>query len=139
MNQQRFGTDSTLRAGDAERERIGEQLRRSHAEGRLDVQELQDRLDRCYAAKTVAELRELVADLPGADEGRDRPFGRRSFAGMRLIALVPLLLAIGLVSAIIHGHGLWLLLPLFLVTRFWLWGHRGRILRWRAGGAERRA
>jgi len=138
MNEHRFGTDPGVRASDADRERAGEQLRRSHAEGRLDVEEFQDRIDRCYAAKTVGELRALVADLPG-EQPSDRAFGRPSLRGMRLIALLPVLLAVCLISAIIHGHGLWILVPLLLFTRFWLWGRRGRLMHWYASGGARRA
>jgi hypothetical protein len=53
-----------LRASDADRERTVEQLRRHHADGRLDLEEFSERTDRAYAAKTMAELDELVVDLP---------------------------------------------------------------------------
>src|SRR4051795_6048524 len=55
-----------LRASDADRERVAAALRRHHLDGRLDTDELQERLGACYAAKTEAELAALVADLPGA-------------------------------------------------------------------------
>jgi hypothetical protein len=53
-----------LRAADADRERTVEQLRRHHADGRLDLEEFNERMDRAYAAKTLAELDELMTDLP---------------------------------------------------------------------------
>jgi hypothetical protein len=53
-----------LRASDADRERTVEQLRRHHADGRLDLEEFNERMDRAYAAKTLAELDELMTDLP---------------------------------------------------------------------------
>jgi Domain of unknown function (DUF1707)/2TM domain len=53
-----------LRASDADRERTVEQLRRHHADGRLDLEEFSERMDRAYAARTLAELAELMADLP---------------------------------------------------------------------------
>jgi hypothetical protein len=52
-----------LRASDSERERAAEQLRDAAGEGRLTVDELDERLNRCYAAKTVAELAELTVDV----------------------------------------------------------------------------
>jgi hypothetical protein len=52
------------RAGDAERERVGEKLRVAAGEGRIDLAELDDRLDRAYRAKTYSELDALLADLP---------------------------------------------------------------------------
>jgi Domain of unknown function (DUF1707) len=139
MDNYRFDTDPSQRAGDAEREQTADRLRRSHTEGRLDVQELQDRIDRCYAAKTVGELRAIVADLPGDDDATRRFAGRRSLRSMRLFPVFPIVLTILLISALFHAHGhghwfgLWLLLPLFFLTRFWLW--RGRP--WRMGRRSR--
>jgi Domain of unknown function (DUF1707)/Cell wall-active antibiotics response 4TMS YvqF len=52
-----------LRASDADRERVADQLRQASGEGRLTVDELDERLSRCYAAKTVAELVELTSDV----------------------------------------------------------------------------
>jgi hypothetical protein len=55
-----------LRASDADRERVAEILRTAAAEGRLDLNELDERLAIVYAAKTYAELEPVVADLPAA-------------------------------------------------------------------------
>ena len=52
-----------LRASDADRERVADQLRQASGEGRLTVDELDERLNRCYAAKTVSELAELTVDI----------------------------------------------------------------------------
>ena len=57
------GPPSALRASDVERERAADQLRDAAGEGRLTVDELDERLTRCYAAKTVAELAELTVDV----------------------------------------------------------------------------
>jgi hypothetical protein len=57
---------TTLRAGDADRERVAECLRIALREGRLDLTEYDERVGRAYAARTYAELDLLVADLPGA-------------------------------------------------------------------------
>jgi Domain of unknown function (DUF1707)/Cell wall-active antibiotics response 4TMS YvqF len=58
-----------MRASDVERERAADQLRDAAGDGRLTVDELDERLTRCYAAKTVAELAELTVDVvaPGRD------------------------------------------------------------------------
>jgi hypothetical protein len=53
-----------LRAGDADRERVAEQLRDALAEGRLDMDEFQERLDVVYRAKTYGELEPVTRDLP---------------------------------------------------------------------------
>jgi hypothetical protein len=62
------------RAGDADRDRVAVLLREAHAEGRLDLDELQQRLDATYAARTYGELALLTADLP-TPRPRSRPPG----------------------------------------------------------------
>lgn len=52
------------RAGDLDRDRVAALLREAHAEGRLDVEELQQRLDATYRAKTFGDLAVLTDDLP---------------------------------------------------------------------------
>ncbi|MFJ2787608.1 DUF1707 domain-containing protein [Streptomyces sp. NPDC093249] len=56
----------SLRASDADRDRIADILRDALAEGRLDAEEHSDRIDAVYRAKTVGELEPIVRDLPGA-------------------------------------------------------------------------
>lgn len=55
-----------MRVGDADRERIAEQLRAAHAEGRLDLTEYDERVQRAWAARTYGELEALTTDLPRA-------------------------------------------------------------------------
>jgi hypothetical protein len=54
----------TLRAADADRHQIAEQLKSALDEGRLSLAEYDDRVRDAYAARTYAELLHLVADLP---------------------------------------------------------------------------
>ncbi len=54
----------TVRAADADREAVAEKLRVAVAEGRIDFDELDDRLGQAYSAGTYGQLRALVADLP---------------------------------------------------------------------------
>jgi hypothetical protein len=54
-----------LRASHADRERVATVLNQALAEGRLSLDELQERLDTVYAAKTLAELEPVNKDLPG--------------------------------------------------------------------------
>ncbi|GAA3769951.1 DUF1707 domain-containing protein [Streptomyces phyllanthi] len=56
----------SLRASDADRERVAEQLRDAVAEGRLDMEEFEERLDATYKARTYGELAPITRDLPGA-------------------------------------------------------------------------
>lgn len=53
-----------LRASDADRERVAEQLRDAMAEGRLDMTEFEERLDATYKARTYGELEPITRDLP---------------------------------------------------------------------------
>lgn len=54
-----------MRAADADRERVAERLRIALDEGRLNLQEYDERLREAYAARTYAELDKLLVDLPG--------------------------------------------------------------------------
>jgi hypothetical protein len=55
-----------LRASDADRERVANVLREAAGDGRLTMDELDERLDAVYAAKTYAELEPITHDLPGS-------------------------------------------------------------------------
>ncbi|MFD2079296.1 protein of unknown function [Actinopolymorpha cephalotaxi] len=69
------GGSGELRASDADREQTAEVLRRAAGAGRLDFEELDNRLERTYAARTYAELVPLTADLPEAAERPSRQQG----------------------------------------------------------------
>jgi hypothetical protein len=51
------------RASDRDREQAASVVQEAHGDGRLDFQELDDRLTQIYAAKTEIELRAATADL----------------------------------------------------------------------------
>lgn len=53
-----------LRASDADRDRVAEILRDALAEGRLDMEEFDERLGAAYRARTYGELAPLTRDLP---------------------------------------------------------------------------
>ena len=54
----------SLRASDADRERVANVLREAAGDGRLTMEELDERLDAVYTAKTYAELEPITRDLP---------------------------------------------------------------------------
>jgi hypothetical protein len=58
--------EPAVRASDAERDQAAEILRMAYAEGRLARAELDERTGAAYAAKTRADLHDLISDLPGA-------------------------------------------------------------------------
>ena len=53
-----------MRASDAEREAMADTLRAHAVAGRLDTDELEERLQAAYQARTTAELAQLRRDLP---------------------------------------------------------------------------
>jgi uncharacterized membrane protein YccC len=55
---------SDLRASDQDRERTAAEIRTHFAEGRLTEDELSERLDAVYRARTQGELQALRRDLP---------------------------------------------------------------------------
>jgi DUF1707 SHOCT-like domain len=59
-----MATGYNVRIGDADREAIAAQLRDHYADGRLTLDELNERLDQTFAAKTKADLDVVMRDLP---------------------------------------------------------------------------
>jgi Domain of unknown function (DUF1707) len=66
-----------VRVGDADREAIAAQLREHYADGRLTLEELNERLDQTFAAKTKDDLNTVMRDLPHVA----RPFTDAPAAG----------------------------------------------------------
>jgi hypothetical protein len=62
-----------LRCSDAERDLVAEALRLAAGDGRLTLDELDERLEATYAARTYRDLEPVVADLPGARLPGPRP------------------------------------------------------------------
>lgn len=60
------GDPSSWRISDHDRHQVAEVLRHAAGEGRLDLEELDERLEATYAAKTYSDLVPITADLPGA-------------------------------------------------------------------------
>lgn len=55
---------SQLRISDDDRHRVAEVLRHAAGDGRIDFDELDERLEAAYSAKTYADLVPITADLP---------------------------------------------------------------------------
>jgi hypothetical protein len=124
----------SLRASDADREQAVASLGRHAEAGRLTPDELEDRVGRAYAARTVAELDALHDDLPAEAlpwrPDRSGPAPSRETVRAPLAALAVLLVAAGLAGIVAVGHPIG---PLFLLA-FLVW-RAGR--RWRPSAAVR--
>jgi Flp pilus assembly protein TadB len=128
---------ASLRAADADRERVAERLRRASVEGRLLTEELEQRLEAALRARTYGELDALTADLPSA-----RVLARRApralgagvpalvLALAVALALVLAAVVVLVVTGVIAGWCLWLALA------WWFFGPRrfGRHGRALSGG-----
>jgi hypothetical protein len=159
------GPEGRIRASDTEREDYAKIVRAAMTEGRLTLEEGEERLASVYAAKYRDELAPLTTDLP--DGGRralyDTPEaraevrrqGRRALTGHAgVIAVVGTLLVVA--WALSHAHFFWPIIPLaflwfgflrHLAWRRWArgyWGrgyygrgHWGREYNWRGWNDER--
>lgn len=74
-----------VRAADADREHVAAVLREHTAEGRLTLDEMLERSDEAYTARTLGDLQRLVADLPEppapSTASRPVPPARNTHAG----------------------------------------------------------
>ncbi|MEW9546747.1 DUF1707 domain-containing protein [Nonomuraea sp. NPDC050783] len=61
-----------MRASDADRDRVAAVLREHTAQGRITMDEFNDRLEQLYKSRTYGDLAKLTADLPEVDL-RHRP------------------------------------------------------------------
>jgi hypothetical protein len=58
---------------DADRERVAERLRVAAGEGRLTLEEFEERLTGVLEARTFGEVEEFIADLPGSPASAHAP------------------------------------------------------------------
>jgi hypothetical protein len=102
-----------LRASDADREAVVERLHRAATEGRLDADELEERIAAAYGAKLCTDLDPLIADVtppPTRSPVPARPVfvaQRKSTNGLAVASLVTSLLWMwwfGSIVAIVCGH-----------------------------------
>jgi hypothetical protein len=73
---------SAMRISDEDRHKVAEVLRQAAGEGRIDLDELDERLEATFRAKTYGELVPITLDLPVAGRGVPvpAPAPRRPFA-----------------------------------------------------------
>ena len=117
-----------MRAGDKDRQRVVEELGKHFGEGRLTVEEFDERVVRAHASVYLDELPALTADLPGEPQPQPQWQHRRRSPQGRvpvLVLLVAMLLAWSLVATVVYSvpplFGLFLL---FLFVRHMRWSRR---------------
>ena len=111
-----------MRAGDKDRQRVVERLGKHFGEGRLTVEEFDERVVRAHASVYLDELPALTADLPRDPEPQRRPTRRATRVPAGVLVLLALLLAWSMVSAVVYGAPPFLaliLLFVFLRRRRW--------------------
>src|SRR4051812_1299478 len=97
---------SSLRASDADRDAAAEQLRRAAVEGRLEPDELEERLHSALRARTYGDLQRLLNDLPAEPIARERrraeamPAARTALAVAMRVALTLAVVAVVLIVAV---------------------------------------
>jgi hypothetical protein len=139
------GYDS-LRASDADRDAVTERLREAAGEGRLEPDELEQRVDSALRARTYGELARLVADLPRPPgtpwrrpSDRTRAIARGALLGAGLLAAVAVAVAVvAVVLVLVLAAAAWWL----ACVVFWLLccGSRRRLAsgsHWRHAAAPR--
>jgi hypothetical protein len=115
-----MATGYNIRVGDADREATASQLREHYADGRLTLEELNERLDEAFTAKTRADLNTVMRDLPmtpgpmtsrplvpaSSDTGSGGRSGGRSGAGSwRPYALLAPVLTLFWLGVVVLGAG----------------------------------
>ena len=113
-------SDPRTRIGDTDRERAMSDLAGHYADGRLDHEEYDERLDAIWTARTRADLAVLFSDLPRPQATRPpvpaRPAARSG--GPRRFPLLPIIAVLVLLSALTEAPFWLLIFPLvFLRSR----------------------
>jgi Flp pilus assembly protein TadB len=115
---------ASLRASDADRDAVADRLHHAAVEGRLEPEELEERLHRALRARTYGELRRLVADLPGTRTQRRASTGLTvaKVAFRVALALVALAAVLTVLAVMAVWWLAWLVLWLTLRPRRYGYG-----------------
>jgi hypothetical protein len=123
-----------MRASDGDRQAVADKLKTALDDGRLDLLEYDERLQKTFAAKTYGDLQGLLTDLPGAipaqqsqvqpfagqapavpvgeESGRSMPNWVGPYAGV--IVVTVLIWGISSIAAgeLLYFWPVWMLIPL---------------------------
>jgi len=132
---------SSLRASDVDRDAVAERLRQAAGEGRLEPEELEERLHAALRARTYGDLHGLLTDLPATPAAWSRhgaevmPAARTALAVAIRVLLT--LVVVAVVLVIVAVVAAWWVLCALLWFRFC--AGRGCSTRLGAGSAWRRS
>jgi hypothetical protein len=79
---------ASLRASDNDRDAVAERLRQAAVEGRLEPDELEDRLHAALRARYYGELDALLVDLPARQPARRQPTAAAMPPALTVLATV---------------------------------------------------
>jgi hypothetical protein len=117
---------ASIRASDADREAVTERLRDAAVDGRLESDELEERLHAALRARTYGDLRRLLSDLPAEPPAWERrragtmPVARIALAVATRVAIALAVVTVVLVVAAAMAAS-WVL---WALVRLGLWGRR---------------
>jgi hypothetical protein len=112
----------SLRASDADRDAVVDRLRDAAGEGRLEPDELEQRVDLALRARTYGDLAELLADIPRdrrvpsrSTHGRTNPVARSAvFAAGLLVAVLVAFAVVAVVAMLVlAAAAVWIAVVLF--------------------------
>jgi hypothetical protein len=110
---------STLRASDDDRERAADRLRRAAGEGRLLAEELEERLERVFSARTYGQLSAQVSDLPAPRERHGASLSPWMRAGLAVALVMGVLIAVAVATLLIAAIAcIWMAWIIFSWTVF---------------------
>jgi Domain of unknown function (DUF1707) len=113
-----------MRAADADRQKIADQLKAALDEGRLSLHEYDERVAQAYAARTYADLLGLVTDLPAPGVSAAEVAARRAAEFRREANKLPMALMVlwtiwGAVAAV--NLIVWVLVAMTVADDVYLW------------------
>jgi hypothetical protein len=115
-----------LRASDQDREHVAERLRNATAEGRLVAEELEQRLEVAFSARTYGELDSIVADIPHGSVDRRREGSVRTWAAPALAVAIAMAVVFALIVAVVFiVTGVLAVWMVWAAIGWWFFG-RGR-------------
>ena len=120
---------ATLRASDADREQVAERLRHAAGEGRIVAEELEERLEAVFSARTYGELDAVVADLPGTPVRRRERSRALALPRPALIVAIVFLLPVVvsmLIAAMVVITTLFTAWAVVLAVGWWVFGQHRR-------------